>query len=262
SGVPYSTVFMGNSIVEGESNPDGSPLMICAVVPEGQYTMLNDWGGGQQLGMQASGSNSVKVENAFVPDHWAGPGALNANPGPTPGAELHGNPMYLGMIYGIYHAGLVLTMVGAAKAALGTFEESIKTRKTAFPPQVWRYEHPDFQRVYGVARGMTDAAENLLYRVGEVYMELCQRWAETGEIFTRNDDLRLWGMAQQAGRLASETVELIFRSASSSSAKRGQPMQRWFRDVAMYRGHLAAQYENLGTQFAKVHFGLPAQLPG
>jgi 3-hydroxy-9,10-secoandrosta-1,3,5(10)-triene-9,17-dione monooxygenase len=261
SGVPYATHFMGNAIIEG-SDASGPPQMIVAVVPKGQYTMLDDWGGGLQLGMQASGSQSVRVDEAFVPEHWAGPGALNANPGPTPGTSLHGNPMYLGMIYGIYHCGLVLTMVGAARAALAEFEESIRTRKTAFPPQVFRYEHPDFQRVFGVARGMTEASENLLYRVGEVYMELCERWAETGEVFSRNDDLRLWGMAQQAGRLASEAVELIFRSASSSSAKRGQPMQRWFRDVAMYRGHLAAQYENLGAQFAKVHFGLPAQLPG
>jgi 3-hydroxy-9,10-secoandrosta-1,3,5(10)-triene-9,17-dione monooxygenase len=81
-------------------------------------------------------------------------------------------------------------------------------------------------------------------------------------VFSRDDDSLLWSMAQQAGRLASETVELLWRNASSSSAKRGQRMQRLFRDVAMYRQHIAAQYLNLSTEFARLHFGLPANLPG
>ena len=30
----------------------------------------------------------------------------------------------------------------------------------------------------------------------------------------------------------------------------------------MYRQHIAAQYLNLATQFARVHFGMPFGLPG
>ena len=261
SGVPYSTHFMGNGLIESP-DPDARPEICVAVVPPGQYTMLDDWGGGAQLGMQSSGSQSVKVENVFVPEHWVFRGGLNAHPGPTAGTELHGNPMFLGMIYGVYHAGLVLTQVGAARAALAEFERSITTRPTYFDPSVMRFEHHDFQRTYGLARGMAESAETLLYAIGERYHELAGRWAQTGEVFSRDDDSLLWSMAQQAGRLASETVELLWRSASSSSAKRGQRMQRLFRDVAMYRQHIAAQYLNLSTEFARLHFGLPANLPG
>jgi 3-hydroxy-9,10-secoandrosta-1,3,5(10)-triene-9,17-dione monooxygenase len=261
SGVPYSTHFMGGAMVATD-DPSAEPQMAQVVVPPGGFTMLDDWGGGRQLGMQSSGSNSVRVEDAIVPEHWVQLRSFRAQIGATPGTELHGNPLYLGMIAGIYHGGLVLNVVGAARAALAEFEKSIRTRKTAFPPQVWRYEHPDFQRAFGVARGMTDAAENLLYRVGEVYMELAERWAVTGQPFTRDDDMRLWGMLQQSGKMAAEAVELLFRSSSSSSARRGQRMLRYFRDVAMYRGHVAAQWEGLGIQFARLHFGLDAQLPG
>jgi 3-hydroxy-9,10-secoandrosta-1,3,5(10)-triene-9,17-dione monooxygenase len=261
SGVPYSTHFMGGATLAGDG-ATGPPQLIQVVVPREHFTILDDWGGGAQLGMQSSGSNSVKVEEAFVPEHWTVSSAIMASSGPTPGAELHGNPMYLGVIGGVYHCGLVLTVVGAAKAALAEFEESITSRRTYFPPQVMRYEHRDFQRTYGLARSMTDAAEHLLYRIGEVYMELAERWAETGETFSRDHDLRLWGMAQQAGKLAAEAVELLFHNASSSSARRGQRMQRYFRDVAMYRQHIAAQYLNLSAEFAAVHFGLPAGLPG
>jgi 3-hydroxy-9,10-secoandrosta-1,3,5(10)-triene-9,17-dione monooxygenase len=262
SGVPYATHFMGNCVVP-PAEPGGQPGMVIAVVPRDGFTMLDDWGGGAQLGLQSSGSNSVRVEDVVVPEHHV----LDAPPGfttrgvATPGAILHGNPMYLGAIAGPYHAGLVCCVVGAAKAALEDFEASITSKKTYFPPQVPRHEHHDFQRTYGLARSMADAAEQLLYRVGDMYMGLCRSWAETGRPFTRDDDLRLWGILQQSGRLASEAVELLFRSGGSSQARRGERMQRYFRDVAMYRGHIAAQYLNLTTEFAKVHFGLDVSLP-
>ena len=154
----------------------------------------------------------------------------------------------------------MVSVVGAARASLEEFEQSVRTRKTTFPPQVWRYEHHDFQRTYGYARGLADASEALLYRAGEMYMEYCERWATTGQPFSREDDIRLFGILQQSGRLAADAVELLFRSGGSSPAKRGQRMQRYFRDVAMYRGHIAAQYLNLASEFAKAHFGLPDSL--
>jgi 3-hydroxy-9,10-secoandrosta-1,3,5(10)-triene-9,17-dione monooxygenase len=123
-----------------------------------------------------------------------------------------------------------------------------------------RYEHYDYQRTFGLARSLADAAEALLYRAGEMYMEHAQRWFETGETFTREADVRLFGILQQSGRLAAEAVELLFRSAGSSAARRNQRMQRYFRDVSMYRGHIAAQYLNLATEFSRAHFGLPDQL--
>ena len=114
--------------------------------------MLDDWGGDSVLGMRASGSNSVRVENVFVPEHHVGylsPG-LGGDAGEladgTPGTRLHGNPMYLGRLAGPFHVTLVVPVVGAARAALDEYEEIITTRKTLSMPQIPRFEHADFQR--------------------------------------------------------------------------------------------------------------------
>ena len=254
SGAPYATHFLGNVAVRGRDPADRRAPVV--VVPRDQFTVLDDWGGGAHLGMQASGSNSVVLDNVFVPEHLALDEDWTGGSGATPGTELHGNPMYLGMVFGIYHAGLALTVVGAARAALEEFEGIITSRKTTFPPQVMRYEHHDHQRTWGLARGLTDSAEALLYHAGETYMELCHRWARLGTPFTKEDDARLFGILQQSGRLASEAVELLFHGSGSSAARRGQRMQRYFRDVAMYRGHVAAQYLNTASGFARLHFGL------
>jgi 3-hydroxy-9,10-secoandrosta-1,3,5(10)-triene-9,17-dione monooxygenase len=259
SGVPYSTHFLGTARVPGREL-DGRPLTVVAAIPRDEYTVLDDWGDGVTLGMSSSGSNSVRVESVFVPEHRAPVFDWTRKPGPTPGTELHGNPMYLGMIYGVYHAGLVLTLVGAALAALDEYEHIITTRKVAIGPPMPRYMHHDFQRTFGLAQALTDSAEALLYHAGEMYMDYCRRWADTGVIFGREEDTRLFGMLQTAGRLASEAVELLFASSGSSAAKKGSRMQRYLRDVAMYRGHIAAQHLNIAADIARVHFGLPDDL--
>lgn len=51
--------------------------------------------------------------------------------------------------------------------------------------------------------------------------------------------------------------KLLFHTASSGAARKGQRLQRYFRDVAMYRGHISAQYQNMTSSIARVHFGLP-----
>ena len=122
-----------------------------------------------------------------------------------------------------------------------------------------RYTHPDYQRPYGHARALTDAAEAIVLRAGEEYMERAARWADGGPAFSREDDVRLYAMIQR-GQLAARAVEIIFAAASSSAAKRGTRLQRYYRDTAMYHGHIASQYLTTAGELARVHFGLPDSL--
>ena len=57
-----------------------------------------------------------------------------------------------------------------------------------------------------------------------------------------------------------KAVEVISAAAGSSAAKRGQRLQRYYRDVSMYLGHIAAQYLITAGELARVHFGLPDTL--
>ncbi|MBV9853890.1 MAG: acyl-CoA dehydrogenase [Streptosporangiaceae bacterium] len=254
SGIGHATHFMGNAMVAG------SDQAIAVVLPRDEVTVLDDWGNGAVLGMSSSGSNSVRVDGVYVPARRTAPGDWTHRTAPAPGAELHGNWMYCGRIYGVYHAGLVIPLIGAARAALQEYEQIILTRQTYFPPQVPRYTHPDYQRVWGRAIALTDAAEAIVLRAGERYMELAARWAGGGEPFGREDDIRLFTMLQQAGQMAVRAVEEIFAAAGSSAARRGTRLQRYYRDVSMYHGHIAAQHMSTAGELARVHFGLPDSL--
>ena len=45
-------------------------------------------------------------------------------------------------------------------------------------------------------------------------------------------------MLINAGALACDAVDLLFRAASSAAAKKGQRIERYYRDCAMYRSHM------------------------
>jgi hypothetical protein len=62
------------------------------------------------------------------------------------------------------------------------------------PFPVLRYTHPDYQRAYGQALALTDAAEAIVLRAGDEYMERAARWTDGGTPFTREDDVRLTAM--------------------------------------------------------------------
>jgi 3-hydroxy-9,10-secoandrosta-1,3,5(10)-triene-9,17-dione monooxygenase len=260
SGVPHATHFIGGCLIKREGQ---APVVGHGAVPKGKYEIIDDWGGDKTLGMRASGSNSVRVKEVFVPEHHVG--YLSPGLGGTPesmekdtaGTRLHGNPMYLGRLAGPFHVTLVAPIIGAARAALDEYEDIIKTRKTLSMPQIPRFQHFDYQRSFGYALTLTDSAEALMIKVCEMYADYCQRWADDGTLITTEENMRLWGMMQHSGRMASEAVEHLFHTGGSAPARKGHKLQRYFNDVAMYRGHSSSQYLAFESGLARLHFGLP-----
>jgi 3-hydroxy-9,10-secoandrosta-1,3,5(10)-triene-9,17-dione monooxygenase len=253
SGAPYATHFMPVAF----GDPADPSSFVLAVVPREQWTMLDDWG--DVLGMRGSGSHSIRVEDALVPAHFVvEENLLDVDvTGGTVGYRLHGNPMYAGRTLGFFYVEIVSIVVGAARAALDEYERIIRAKNTYLPPFVPRYKHHEFQRPFGLALGMVDAAESTVIRAAELYMEYCRRGTEGGEPFTALEDSRLYASQQHAMRLAWEATDLLFRSAGTSAARNGERMQRYFRDLAMVRTQFAAQYERAAEFLALDYFGEP-----
>lgn len=259
SGIPWSTHFMAGAMVEEDE--DGtiefdqfSGRQLLLVLEKGQWEQLNDWG--NMLGLRGSGSHSVKVEDAFVPDHMLHKLNLldvDVSNG-TIGAELHGNPMYAGRQLGFFGAELASIAVGAGKAMLDEYERIITTRKTTFSPHVLRAMNHDYQRTFGQAMGMVDAAEAIVLQVGKRYMDYCSASASGEQEFTLEMDYRLDQMAIQAGFLAWQAADLLVRTGGSSPMANGARLQRYLRDLTQYRTHMAAsQWELMATTAAKLH---------
>jgi 3-hydroxy-9,10-secoandrosta-1,3,5(10)-triene-9,17-dione monooxygenase len=254
SGAPYATHFMPSVLIS--EDPSAPPRAGIALIPRPQWKMLDDWGA--ILGMRGSGSNSIVVEGARVPkSHVIYIDMLNIDLSQgTPGLRIHGNPMYAGRCLSFFHAELVAVMVGLGYAAIDEYEHIIRTKNTLYPPIKPRYLHHDYQRYLGLALGMMNAAKRLVLSAGDAYMEYCRRGCAGGAAFTMQEDMELFASLEHGGRLAWEAIEMLFRTASSSAAKDGERMQRYYRDASIYRGHLSAQYDMHAARLGLVHLGL------
>ena len=243
SGIPMSTHFIAGSLAPGADG--GPPRHVFFIVPRGEIEILPDWGEGRFMGMQASGSNSVKLDKVFVPDaHIIDVTMMTSSaafPQGSPGVALHGNPMFLGVLVGWFACEFGAIMTGTARAALDEFRDIARRRPQLMNPMAKQSEDPFAQNAYGRALGLADSAEALTLAGGELYMEHCRRFARTGEPITDADSFHVRGLAQQACRLAGEAVESLFHLAGASTGRSDSRLQRYFRDIEMYRLHIQNQ---------------------
>ena len=231
SGAPFSTHLLAQAPL-----PDGPALF---VVPRSEWTIVDDWG--DTLGLRGSGSNSVNLDGARIPQHFALPGVdlMGMPPGvETPGLRLHGNPMYAHRPAGFYGVEAAAVVVGMARGAVDEYERQIRTRTTNRPPMVPRAEDPDFQRWLGMAIARVDAAEIMVLGAARHLMETCAGIPE-GRPYSHEEDVRVGMIARQALSYAWETVsgELI-RTSGTSAVRDGQRFGRIVRDMATGWGHL------------------------
>ena len=148
SGIPYSTHFMGQTLLHPE-DPQDPGLMF--VISADQFERLDDWHG--VLGMRGSGSHSIQIDDAWIPASHTARAFMVDLPveGGTVGSRLHGNPMYAGRTLGFFHGEFGAIMVGSAYAALDEYQRIITTRPATWIPTMKRYELVDYQRYLGEA---------------------------------------------------------------------------------------------------------------
>lgn len=249
SGAPYSSHLLGGAHVR-----DAPDQRLMVVIPRDQYEVLEDWGA--ILGLKGSGSNTIIAKDAWIPREFALAMAdFRPRGADTPGWRFHNNSLYAGQFLGYAGGSLACSQVGAAKGAMAEYERIVRTSRAHYGPDVMKFEHPDFQRVFGLGMSMTLSAEALLLHTGQLYMEY-SRGEVTGDPFTALKAYQMMGMHHQAIRLAWEAGLEFFRAASSSNALDGQPMQRFFRDLATFKNNATHQADFFAPEIARVYFGL------
>jgi 3-hydroxy-9,10-secoandrosta-1,3,5(10)-triene-9,17-dione monooxygenase len=163
--------------------------------------------------------------------------------------------MYCGPRVSLLISELAAVAVGAARGALDVYEEILRTRPAGFAPFQARFQEPEYQRHFGEAQALVDTAEAALLQIGAEYMEYSAACVRNGR--KEHIERRLFQVEQQCVRLAWEAVDLMFRTAGTSSAGRSAPLGRYFRNLAVIRTHLTQQFDHTHVNTACLHFGLP-----
>ncbi|GAA3394574.1 acyl-CoA dehydrogenase family protein [Streptomyces roseoviridis] len=194
-------------------------------VPKDSFTHEVSW---STLGMRATGSHTLLVERAFVPEYrsfvWDDmrQGVL---PSET-GSAVHAAPLFA--VNGLTFAAPIL---GAARAALRLVAEHLGRQ-----PSGARAAAQNSARIaYTRAAGEIDAAALLLARVAETADG--GGLAEDGAAFRSHRDATL------AVEILVGAVDRLFRVTGTRGQAAAHPMQRIWRDVHAAGSHAALQFE-------------------
>ncbi|CAI7978361.1 conserved hypothetical protein [Frankia sp. Hr75.2] len=254
SGVPYS-----NYALVAVRLPEGSPAPVgLAVVPRDSFTELDDWRV-NAFGMRGSGSNTITIDGATVPDHYVVPGALPqlSKGAESPGYLLHGNPMYSGLSDGYNQMEIAAVLVGAAWAAVDEFDRLLRTKSTGGPKPAPRYTAPDYQRWLAEAVAKVTVAEQALLSSATTYRQSCADAVAHGPAAAAHDTATRLLVVHQVADLVWEAVELLYKTSGSSEGGRTKTrMQRYYRDVSTAMTNIVPKFGTSVAGFAAAHFGL------
>jgi 3-hydroxy-9,10-secoandrosta-1,3,5(10)-triene-9,17-dione monooxygenase len=250
SGCDLATHFIGGCrLVDSDAPAPGGSILIC--IDRKDYTIIDNW---QVFGMQGTGSKRIVVAEMFLPAVRTMPftDADGMLVNDRPGWAVIDNPMYRGRTTPFLVAESTAVVVGAAYGALDAYEDILKSRRSRFPPFSTNAEMAEYQHNFGRCQALIDTAHAAMIRVGEQYMELSRAGT-----FDASWERRLQMVEQQAIHLAYEAVDIMFRTAGTSSAKKAAMLGRSWRNIGVIRGHLAHQSDSAAINFARAHFGLP-----
>lgn len=261
SGSPVCTHFIGGAFL---MKPDGPPEHVFFTVPIGQVEIVPDWGGDRFMGMQASGSHTVKLDKVFVPERFVIPATMNlattAFPEGSRGYLAHGEALYHTALVGWFHCEFGAIMSGAAMAAIDDFAEMARTKAVLGDPKKMRREDPFIQNAFGRALGLAQSARTLTLAAVDLYSEQCRHSAHSGEPITVEQTLTVWGLAREACKMGCEAVDILFHNAGATVGRHDQKLQRYFRDIEMYRVHIQSQ-PMVPTMRGQLELGAPGKLP-
>ena len=255
SGCDTATHFIGGIAVAGADGAAPSDTR-WAAFPREAYSIVDNW---DTLGMRGTGSRRVVVADLFVPEHHT-----VASPNPDrpvvdfPGRGVHANPIYRGgAIMPLLVSEPAAVAVGIAQGAIDHYVELLQTRRQYGPKSPLRRELTMFQRDLGQATALVDTAEAALMQVAATWTAQAHAVVERGIETTDEDQRRLLMICQQIVELCAEAVDVVFRTAGTSATRKGEAVERCFRDVNMIRTHVTMQFDRTFENVGQMRLGLP-----
>ena len=224
---------------------DGRPTHNLCLVPRSEISIDDDW---HVMGMAGTGSKTIVVEDAFVPDH-----RIFSLPLVMGGWEARGRPD-VGPLYRLPHRPTIpfhfcATSLGIAEAMMEDFVSGMAARKSFGKPMA---EFETMQMHIAEASAEIDCARLLIRRdVTEAMAAMRHGQSLSPEIMVRNRRDQAY-----SARLCRQAVERLFGAAGAHSIYEDNAAQRRYRDVRAAGNHVVLNWDLAGTTYGRVALGL------
>lgn len=243
SGVDHvDWILLGGNILRADAPfPDFRTFL----VPRSDFTILEDW---HVMGLQGTGSKSVEVKEAFVPDHRQLP-MIASQMFNTPGMQdgMADAPLFRIPFPTIFGACITTPALGAAQRILDLFVETARSAASVYSGAKWAAEQSTQMRI-------AEADADLR----GVRLQLAANFDEAMAAAAAGRDLDL----VQRGRyrfdhcnlvdVAHRAADRIFLASGARSLFTNQELQRLFRDIQAARVHAINNRTKWGTTLGQM----------
>ena len=241
--------FCGWVVVGGITMSPGdhpTPELRLFMLEKSQITLLDDW---HVMGLAGTGSKSIVVENAFVPDERA---LRNSDvmAGKTPGGSLHTNPLYRLSVWPLFGFSIIAPVTGIARGAFDYMVAQLRPKPDS--PQVpFDARKHSIEMHLAEAGALIDAAE-LLYERG--LQETSDRIRAEKDlpielrVRNRRDQAYLTGMCRKA-------LDILMSMSGGRGIREEAVVQQALRDLYAISAHPGGNWDAASASYGSVLLG-------
>ncbi len=243
SGLRHSQWIMIGGLVQrpGEDHPD----MRLYLVPVPELKQDDTW---YCAGLRASGSNTVVLDNVFVPEHRSVSFSV-LREGASPGSKVNTNPIYRVPFIAVHSYALLGPVLGVARGGYAEFVQWTRQRYLTYT-QLGIAQHVPVQIRIAEIAAQIDAAELLARRAFATARADYAGMSLASRTLLRRD-------FTYAVRSLREALDDLIKISGSSGLMDNNPIQRCWRDAHAISSHVVMNWDVPAENFGRAEFGLP-----
>jgi 3-hydroxy-9,10-secoandrosta-1,3,5(10)-triene-9,17-dione monooxygenase len=225
---------------------DDAPAVVrWALVPRGDYEVGTDW---RTIGAQGTGSNSLSIRRAFVPDHRTLDPML-ALMGMAPGAEVNPSPLFR-RSFNSLAVYLAAPILGGARAAVKHFTTYMESKRLIYTGERIGTEGAMLVHLGEVA-AMASVAETVLRTTARAIDDPDAGPADPATAMALGRDCTF------AVKLCADVVDETMRRSGGSALFEGHQANKWWRDVRGLAAHQGFNTDTAYGNWGRLMMGLP-----
>jgi 3-hydroxy-9,10-secoandrosta-1,3,5(10)-triene-9,17-dione monooxygenase len=212
-----------------EKNEKGIPIDRHALlVKRDDYEIIDDW---FTFGLSGTGSKSVLIKDAFVPDHRSHS---------MIDYKLDDRPTnYLFPFSMIFYSSVSAAIIGFAQGALDVFIEQMQVRQdngTGAATRLSPYVKDRLANAVAKVRSCRARMEQM--------MAHCTQITERRQLVSNEDRVHYMLDMARIGRECEEAVLTIYKCTGARGVYKSNPVQRYLRDVLVAANHITQDADN------------------
>ena len=249
SGCDHVSWALLGGLIVGEG---GRPLdFLSALVPLADFQVLDVW---DSVGLRGTGSNDVVVDGAFVPAHRV---VRNYDVAELrgPGRAINSGPLYALPFGAVFSMAVTAPIIGIAAGGYEAFLSAMRDRVRLSLGGGRFVEDQNAQVAVARAGSEIDAAVLQVERNLSELFDNAVRGIEIPwetRLRARRDQVR-------ATERAVSAIDLLFQSAGGNSLRRGNLIERAWRDAHAGGMHVANDAQRALAVYGKGAFGLAVE---